>query len=283
MNLIKTVIPIGLSAPLRILHLSDTHFCLADGQDTPRLHELAARRTGEFEAGDIGCIERYFSEALAYAHENNLPVVHTGDLIDFLSHAGRELMHRCRNEFFLFAAGNHEFCHYVGEAKEDLPYKMASLARIEPAAPHPMLFFSRVLGGINFVSVDNSYYLFTDWQLERLKAEVNKGLPIVLLMHTPLYTDALYEEMMARQKQPCAYVVGCPEEKMACYPPERYAQQLADRPTLRFIDYVAHESAIRAILAGHQHFAWEDRLPCGIPQYVTGGGFRGCAREIEFV
>ena len=55
-----------------------------------------------------------------------------------------------------------------------------------------------------------------------------------------------------------------------------------DDDTLRFIDYVNHEPAIRAILAGHLHFDFEDALPSDIPQIVTGGGFRDCAREITF-
>lgn len=69
---------------------------------------------------------------------------------------------------------------------------------------------------------------------------------------------------------------------MTGYSEDRRVQQKPDDDTLRFIDYVNHEPTIRAILAGHLHFDFEDALPSDIPQIVTGGGFRDCAREITF-
>lgn len=280
----RTTLSVGLSSPLRVLHLSDTHFCYADDLDEVRVQGLAARRLGEFEGENTGCIERYWAEAMAYARENCLPVLHTGDLIDFLSHGNVIRAQKALEDTdCFFAVGNHEFCRYVGDAKEDLPYKMESLPMVQPAFPDPLLFSSRIIGGVNFVAVDNGYYLFTDWQLKRLEYEVQKGLPVILMMHNPIHTDALYDVMMNKRCSPCAYLTGTPGEMMACYPEDRYRQQLPDESTLRFIDYIAHEPAIRAILAGHLHFDWEGETAWGIPQIVTGGGYCNCAREILIV
>lgn len=284
MKLVRSAVSVGLSAPLRVLHLTDTHFCVTDEADPIRVREMGVRRQRAFEGDDAGCIQRYWDEAVAYARENRLPILHTGDLIDFLSHGNAALAGRlAENEDFFFAPGNHEFCHYVGEAVEDLAYKMNQLPKIQPAFRSPLLFASRVIGGINFVAVDDGYYLFTDWQRERLEHEVRKGLPVVLMLHNPLHTDELYSFVMNEGRQPCAYLTGTPERMMACYPPDRLLQQKPDAPTLRFIDYVLHESGIRAVVAGHLHAGFEGRLPSGVMQYVTDGGFRGCAREIEFI
>ena len=68
----------------------------------------------------------------------------------------------------------------------------------------------------------------------------------------------------------------------ASYPPDRRVQQSTDAPTRAFIDYVQSQPLIRAVLAGHLHYDFETRLSGGAVQIVTGGGFRGCAREIAF-
>lgn len=284
MNLVKTVIHIGLPEPIRVMHLSDTHFCYSDEHDEPRVRAMADRRKSHFENGTPDGMRKYWDEAVAYAHENHLPILHTGDLLDFLTHGNavyaKDLL---KDEDCFFCVGNHEFCHYVGEATEDLAYKMEQLPKIQPYFDDTLLFASRVIGGVNFVAVDDGYYLFTDWQRHRLEHEVSKGYPVILMLHNPIHTDALYSIMMNERNQPCAYLTGTPEEMMACYPEMRRNQQRADEPTKRFIDYVAHEPAIKAILAGHLHFNWEGELPWGIMQYVTGGGFLGDAREIEIV
>ena len=56
----------------------------------------------------------------------------------------------------------------------------------------PMFFNSRVVGGVNIVGIDNSYYRFADWQFWRLRREVAKGLPVVLAFHDPLFEPSLY-------------------------------------------------------------------------------------------
>jgi len=57
-------------------------------------------------------------------------------------------------------------------------------------------------------------------------------------------------------------------------------QQRADDVTRRAYDYICNEERIKAIVAGHLHFAYEGRVHQRIPQIITG-----CtdARLIEFV
>ncbi len=283
MILQREKIDLGIEKPIRILHLSDTHICEADERDDERKCRLAETRHKVFEKEPGDCI-RYFDEALAYGKENSDLIVHTGDLIDFVSVRNIEIMaEKLKGTNTFMAAGNHEFSLYVGEALEDTAYKMQSFDKIEAVAPNPLAFASHILGGVNFVSVDDSYYLFTSEQLEALQKEVEKGLPIVLMMHNPIHTDDLYNYQMHDRKSQCAFLTGTPDELLAAYNEKRRAQHKPDAPTLEFIDYVKNQPLIKLILAGHLHFNYKTYVTPTLPQIVTGGGFDGLATELEIV
>lgn len=283
MQCLKTTIHAGADRPFSVLHLSDSHICLADEREDERKRALAAHRAAVFDEGVPGRTEQNLRAQLDYADEHGLPILYTGDFCDFVSARNLEAMRDalCTRDCFL-AAGNHEYSLYVGEAFEDEPYKMQSFDRVQSHAPNDLRFASRVMHGVNFVAVDNVYYNFTAAQLEQLKGEVARGLPIVLMMHTPIDTPELRDYVMNGLGQPCAYLVGAPDEVVAAYSPDRRIQQQTDAPTRAFIDYVQSQPLVRAVLAGHLHYDAETRLPGGAMQYVTGGGFRGCAREILF-
>ena len=282
-NCLHTTISIGLEHAFRALHLSDSHICLTDARDGERKVRLAESRGAHFDDGVAGRTERLLNEQLAYADANDLPILYTGDFCDFVSMKNLEYMRDTlgkRNCFM--AAGNHEYSLYVGEAFEDEAYKMRSFDLVQSWCGNDLRFASRVMSGVNFVAVDNVYYDFTARQLELLRTQVARGLPIVMMMHTPLYTPDLYEFVMKELRQPCAYLAGVPVRCMETYPPDRRIQQEPTPDTLAFIEYVYQQPLIRAVLAGHLHYDFDTRLPGGIMQYVTGGGFRDCAREITF-
>lgn len=282
MEPVKTRIAIGLDKPFYALHLSDAHLALADERDGERKMLLAEKRTREFDAHAGGAYKNLRMQ-LDYAREKKLPVLYTGDLIDFVSLKNLETAEELLSDMdYFMAAGNHEFSLYVGEAFEDKAYKMMSYALVEKYFRNDLYFASRIMGGINFVAVDNSYYLFEKRQLECLKAEVRRGVPIALMLHTPIHTNELYSFMTEERKYPCAYLAGTPEALMRQYDEYRFRQQRPNEETLEFIAYVQNEPLIRCIFSGHMHFNFETRLPGGCMQYVTGGGYRAKAREIEF-
>jgi len=68
---------------------------------------------------------------------------------------------RCRMDVGVTCAGNHEFSQYVGEAEEDEAYKAQSFAAVQGVYPNDLVFASRIVHGVNFVAVDNTYYRFT--------------------------------------------------------------------------------------------------------------------------
>ena len=278
MDITKTTIPIGLEKPFRALHISDSHIALADERDGQRKVELAQKRFAFFDQAP-----RFLDEQLAYAKAEGIPVLYTGDLCDFVSYKNLEYAReKLWNADHFMAVGNHEFSLYVGEAFEDVPYKMQSYELVQSYFRYNLLFDSRVIGGVNFVGVDNGYYQFDAGQKEKLKGEIEKGLPIVLMMHNPLYTKDLYDFSLSIHQQKVGFLTGTPDELMRSYSEYRFRQQHADEETLDFIQYVYSQPLIRAVLAGHIHVNAETILPSGIPQYVVGGGYKNLAREILF-
>ena len=274
MNITRTTLSVGATAPFTAIHASDTHLTYADMRDGQRKVDLISWRLPGFPHAETA-----LTELGALSKELNAPILHTGDLIDYVSLANLEAVKAFTDTHDVFmATGNHEFSLYVGEAKEDADYRNQSLPAVQACFKNNIRMDSRVIGGVNFIALDNGYYTFEPEQFAFLKAEAEKGLPMVLMMHTPLYDSALYEIMMGRC--PCAYLAGVPEELMRCYPEDRYIQQMADEVTLEMMEYIANEPLVKAILAGHIHANCETVYAGRIPQLTVG-----CvdARVIEFV
>ena len=145
-----------------------------------------------------------------------------------------------------------------------------------------LFFTSRISGGVNFVGIDDAYHQVEDWQTQRLCREVQKGLPVVLFLHAPLFEQALFERSVEFWRDGSAYLVGCDEEHLLAYPEILAVEQRPTDATKRFVEYVNNEKRIKAVLAGHVHFNFESRLPGGVMQYVTGRGYQGAVREITF-
>lgn len=268
----------GASQPFRALHVSDTHLCFADERENERKRTLAADRIRYFRKG-----EAFFDAAMAHARKNEELFLHTGDLIDFVSEKNLETVAAKFQDAYCFvSAGNHEFSQYVGEAKEDAAYKAQSFDRVQRAFPNDLTFCSRVFNGINFIAIDDVYYNFTHEQLVRFQAEVEKGLPIVMLCHCPLYTPELFETAMSRPNAKCAYLVGVPEESRKFYEPARRNQQQPDAQTTEFIERLRKQPLLKAIFCGHLHYAWNGPFSKYAMQYVVGGNYLGEAYEIMF-
>ena len=274
MDLIKSTFHIGLEKPVKLLYVTDTHLSLVDERDDARKRALCAR----FSTPDSA---RFLEEHLSYAKASCDLFVHTGDLMDFVSCANVEAARKfVSDKHVFFIAGNHDYSQYVGEAWEDQAYRMNSYMQMGYGLGVPMFFNSRVIGGVNIVGIDNSYYLFQDWQLWRLKREVEKGLPIVLAFHDPLFEESLFQYHRQVSDAPCTYLVGCDEMHLLCYSEFRAVQQRPDEPTLRMIEYIKSEPLIKAVLTGHVHFSFESEIVPGLPQFVTDCGYKGIAREI---
>ncbi len=266
MKFIDTTINAGAGKPFELLHISDIHLTYADERDDERKLKLAADRLQYFPDA-----EENLAAAVADAKRTGALIIGTGDLIDFVSYANVDAAKKFTDENdCFFAAGNHEFSLYVGEAWEDAEYRNKSLALVQSAFKNDIRFSSRVVNGVNLVAVDNSYYLFEQPQLDALKAECAKGMPVILLMHTPLHADDLCHDMMQVRGEPCSYLMNTPDPIVDTYSDHRARQQRADSVTREAYDYIVSEPAIKAVIAGHVHGrCYESKVTDSLTQYIV--------------
>ena len=289
LNIRKIDIPVGIKKPFAALHISDTHLTMVDDRDVERKIMLAASRARWFSKA-----EHYLDEAIHYARANKLMLIHTGDLIDFVSEANLDAaaMHYRDNDWFV-SAGNHEYSLFVGEAKEDEAYKAQSYNKIQDAYPNDLTFCSRVVNGVNFVALDDVYYNFTERQHELMEAEMKRGLPVVMLIHVPIYTPKHAQHELESNGGKCAYMTGAPLEmtsKYQCDPSlpadqqwrNRSVQQFSDKPTLDFIAWLKEQPLLKGILCGHMHHFFEERFSKTAIQYTVGATYDGDAYEVLF-
>lgn len=274
-EILKTEINIGLREPLRLLQITDSHIVFDEpGRDTGR-NEV-------FSADYDKCWDDYFNQALSYAKDNNLTVIHTGDIVDFISEGSLSyIKEKLEGVDYIFASGNHDFIHSWGKDEETDEYKKKSMKKIAPYIKNNMCFYSRVINGVNIVAMDDSYFKITEGQLDMLKAEVAKGLPVILCMHIPLYTPSFAVPSMEKWEK-CTHLLAPPEEILEEYSEKCRHQQKADATTVEAAEYIKNEPLIKAVIAGHIHLNFEDSISETCVQISTLGSCRGYAREITF-
>ena len=275
-KILHTTINIGIENPFKLLHVTDSHIAIDDeGNDCGRYKV--------FDKNFENCSQEYFIQAVDYCKNNGIVMLHTGDFFDFLSEANFAFADKYLNEIdYIYAAGNHDFCHCVGQATEDYQYKWDQIKRSAPHIKSNLYFDSRIINGVNIVTLDNSYYLMSDGQIEALRAEAAKGYPILLAMHNPIFNEAQAVDMMQKGVK-VLYTVGAPEEILSTYPPDRRAQQTPDESTLRAIKYIKEEPLIKALVVGHLHRNFEEVLENGVQQITTDGSYTGFVRELTIV
>ena len=272
-------IEIGLKEPFSVLHISDTHLTAAYPNEPEDKQQLRKARTQTFG----GRQEEALRDSLAWAKENVDYVIHTGDLIDWQSEANFDLVKKYFGGAMTGSMGNHEFSPsmWLSKPKEERTeaWKDRTRAKLQATYPFDISLQSQVVKGVNFVTLDDVYGTVTAGQVERFKAEVKKGLPIVLCMHVPFLTENTWRWTMRfwsnsgrkfRDAQ-----VPCPTGD--------YLAQKEDPVTRDFIAYLKEEKLLRGILAGHEHITMQDRFSPTATEFVVGGNFMFHGEEILFV
>ena len=279
LSLSYATVRVGAERPFAVLHISDTHLCEAyddEGEVTLKLREVRRRTFG-------GRQEEALADSIAWARKNVDYILHTGDLIDFQSRANFDLVKKHFGDAMFGALGNHEFARHMWLAEEKEPkteeWKDRTRAKLDEVFPFDVVLHSQVVNGVNFVTLDDVYGTVTERQVERFRAEVAKGLPIVLCMHVPFFTDDIWRattQFWARSGSRFGD---------AAVPPRKgdYQRQSEDLVTRDFIAYLKKEPLLKAILAGHEHVTIQDRFSETAEEYVVGGNFLFAAREVLFL
>ena len=274
MNVNYVHVDAGATEPFSVLHISDTHLTVAYPDEDKWKQQLKARSTDNFG----GYQEEALRESVAWAKKHCDYLVHTGDVMDWHSRKNLDLVKKYLGERAFGAIGNHEYTlyHYLTKqagSHDSVPEIRKVLAKYYP---FKIAFDTQVINGVNFISLDDSLGRVTPEQVRLFKAEVAKGLPIILLKHVPFYTDHIWT---ATNK----YWGPESGRYRSTAVPERRNDAKTQRtdPTTRdFIAYLKTVKELKAILAGHEHLFAQDRFSPTAMEYLVGGNYLFAGQEV---
>ena len=260
--------------PTKVVHVTDSHLSMDDERGEP-YREFSSRMAGaytsntHFQSGENYSAEESFERTLETAKKEKVDFLAlTGDIFSFPSEAAVEWAYQKLKDTdipFAYVAGNHDW-HYEGMTGSSQALRETwTEKRLTPLYQgNPPLYAAYDINGLRFVCIDNSTYEILPEQLEFFKAQADSGLPLLLLMHIPLYVPG----------RSMGFGCGHPEwgektdrnfevERREKWPKEGHTQV-----TLDFCQEVFNAPNLLAILAGHTHKASLD-IRNGIPQVVT--------------
>ena len=283
LSLVCRHVDAGATRPFSLLHITDTHLTAAYDREPEAVRKLRDWRTRTFG----GHQEEALADSLAWARKNCDYVLHTGDLIDWPSEANFDLVRKYFCGSICGSLGNHE----IGWPRTPLNGKEKGLTEammreewygpLAKAYPFDLELQSTVVNGVNFVTVDDVFGTISERQRERLEKEFARGLPVVLAKHVPFVTEGILRH---HGKIWFDWKLSCAKFTSAAIPPPQgeYARQKEDKVTADTIAWLRAEPRLKAILAGHEHFAYEERFSPTAMQFVTGGNFMFHASEVTF-
>ena len=272
-------IDLGLRHAFKAFHFSDTHLNFFDAvdfaavSDKKKLHYH--KRWGRFPQA----LQSYYA-SVDYAMMRRMPMLHTGDLIDFINDGNeRVLRHNMKGLDLHYAIGNHEYQDRGPEHYTNDPEGVRR--RLRPYMPNDLTVASRILGGANFVSFDNAFNNLREETIAGVKKEFEKGLPVVLMCHIPPTYTMLFRENSRKNRLKTLLAMGgsgkLEDIKFPGDPADRH-----DERTKAFYNWLRARKDLKAILCGHAHWSQVDDFSDTAKMYVAGGNFEGCANEIVF-
>ena len=278
----------AVPAPLKIMVVGDTHLFLDDARGQPfascsgRMAK-AYNTVKHFKTGATTNPQESFEKTLAFAQESRVDLLAlVGDIFSFPSEAAIEWAYarlKASGVHFLYVAGNHDW-HYEGMEGSETSLRAAwSEKRLLPLyqGNHPLMGACEI-GGVRFVVIDDSTYEILPAQLAFFRDQVASGLPLVLLMHIPLYAPGR------------SVGFGCGHPGWGAKSDKNW--EIERRPkwpeaghtpvTLAFRREVFAASNLLCVFAGHTH---QQSLDCvnGIPQIVAEANAAGAHLTAEFL
>jgi hypothetical protein len=268
--------------------VADTHLFRDDERGAP-FRPYSARMakayntTKHFKTGATMTPEEGFKHVLTSARESKTDLfAMLGDIVSFPSEAAVEWISAevaGSGLPSLYVAGNHDW-HYEGLEGTSAALRATWIEkRLLPLykGNHPLMSAYDVKG-VRFVVIDNSTYEIESDQLAFFKKQAAAGLPLVLMVHIPLYAPG----------RPIGFGCGHPEWGAAndkSYPIEkrpRWPEAGHSAVTREFHRTVFACPSLLGIFAGHTHRASTD-IVNGIPQFVADANFRSASMTVDFV
>ena len=271
---------VGATAPFKALHVSDTHLNFWDVSDfygNPEQESHFGRRWVRFPQAMTS-----FCATLDYAERNKLPILHTGDLLDWNTEGNVSVLRRLlKGGEFYYALGNHEYHTSAGRESALTPEQ--ARARVRTVIGNDLTVASRVINGVNFVAFDNGEKNLRAETIEGLRREFEKGLPVVLMCHIPQKYPEHFRQLGAETKRRILAGQGATPEAIAAVKPlENDIWGTYDEKTDAFYRWLEQQKQLKAILCGHTHTEERGAFSEYADMIVAGGNYEGFGYEITF-
>ena len=269
------VIEAGAKKPFSVLHVSDTHLTAVYPHEDKWKQEMSRADTPIFGAKQ----EEALAEAVAYARRHCDFLLHTGDLIDFVSESNLDIAKRLLPGGCLGALGNHEYSHYGWLAKKAGtagPGREATRKMLSKFFPFRLPIAAKEVNGVMFVAIDDADGAVSEDQIKEFRRIAARGKPIILCMHVPFYTPGICQAGKRWWKK------GTDEANPELKLPD-FQRQRSDAATCEFIEYRKGEPLLKGILSGHLHMFAEDRFSSTAMQYVAAGNFSFLSQMVRVI
>ena len=273
---------------IKIIHIADTHLYMDDDRGTPFLNysgrmAKAYNQTTHFKTREKTNPKKSFEEALEFAKKLNADVITlVGDIFSFPSELAIEWVLSKLEAIgipYIYIAGNHDW-HYEG-----MKGKLASLRdkwtekRLMPLYQgNNPLMAAYDIKGIRFLAIDNSTYEINDEQLIFLSEQVASGLPLVLLVHIPMYAPG--KKISFGCGNPFWGATTDRNSELERRP--KWPENGHTKTTFEFYKKVFDSSNVMGIFAGHIHRNSIEIIK-GKPQIVSDDNASGAYLDIDFM
>ena len=273
---------------IKVVHIADTHLFMDDNRGIPYTKfssrmAKAYNQTTHFKTREKTTPMECFENTLTYAKEVNADVITlVGDIFSFPSELAVEWVNsklEATGIPYIYVAGNHDW-HYEGMSGEldslrDTWIDNRLLSLYQGNNP---LMAAYDIKGIRFLAIDNSTYEINDEQLAFFSEHSASGMPLVLLVHIPMYAPGK------------GISFGCGNPNWNASTDRNY--KLEKRPrwpvaghsktTFNFYDEVFNSPSLLGIFTGHIHKNSIEIIN-GKPQIVSDDNASGGYLDIDFL
>lgn len=287
----EAVINAGLDAPIEIVQLSDLHFNYLNARD------YAEKNPTVLSTADMRTLARNGSSAanaraaVDYARTADGVVV-TGDIFDYLSWGGVELMYKEVWDIIpdaLLTVGNHE---YLQKMLGVMPESLTADERwgiLESVWKHNIYYSSKVIDDkVMLIQLNNGEAKFYESQIAPLTADIElarqNGYTVLVFTHEPICTGNSAESAVTPIRADSS-------SSAVNFYTSQVGGNGADDATKAVCSLIySNADVIKGVFNGHMHNDYYTEISAVtasgetaiIPQYTSTGGFynNGCAIKI---
>ena len=273
---------------IKIVHIADTHLYMDDERGRPFQNysnrmAKAYNQTIHFKTGEKTNPKKSFEQTLAIAKELKADVITlVGDIFSFPSELAIEWVRSKLDGIgipYIYVAGNHDW-HYEGmkgqlDSLRDTWIEKRLMPLYQGNNP---LMAAYDIKGIRFLAIDNSTYEINNDQMNFLTENIESELPLVLLVHIPMYAPG----------KKISFGCGNPfwgadtDRNFELERRPKWPESGHTNTTFEFYKKVFDSPNILGIFAGHIHRNSIEIIK-GKPQLISDDNANGGYLDIDFL